>query len=145
MLEEHAHGFCGSANDAVVPDPREANLRLERVSGFGDDHDVGGRTQHVAGELGEAALKTDVDRTAEMAGREIHRIASVEHDRAPPLGVEHALEGELGGWLLLVEDRAVLPVATGVEREVLRSTPVATGRTARSSTRSSHPPSSPSR
>ena len=108
--------------DAGEPDPR-----LVLASGVGDDdHGLAG-AQHVAGVFGEATVEPDVDRSAEMPGREQLGRPSVDHDRPLGLAAEHLVDVEAGCLRGVVEQLAFGAVRVRGEREVQRGDGLALG------------------
>ena len=87
------------ADHLVEADPAETDLGLERGNRIADENDalVGG--EDVTGIFGEAALQADVDRTAEMTGREIVRLAAVEQHRAVVAERDHVVDAHRLGVL----------------------------------------------
>ena len=117
---EHRRRIGELADDTVVADSGQAHLGLRRRRGVTDEHDVALRGQHVAGPLGEATLQPDVDGAAEVTGGEVGRLAAVEQHGPGGLATEHVVERHR--WRrVVVEQRAQLAVALGVELEVVRS------------------------
>ena len=55
--------------------------------------------EDVTGIFGEAALQAEVDRTAEMTGREIVRLAAVEQHRAVVAERDHVVDAHRLGVL----------------------------------------------
>ena len=104
----------------VEPDAGEPDPGLVLAAGVGDDDDGVAGAQHVAGVLGEPAVEPDVDRPAEMPGREQLGRSSVDHDRALGLAAEHLVDVEARSVLRVVEELAFGAVRVGREREVQR-------------------------
>ena len=107
------------ADDPVVADPPEADLGLGGRGRVADQHDLAVGRQDAAGVLGEATLEPDVDGPDEVTGGVVGRLAGVEQRRARLLPPEHLLDVEAGRGAV-VEQRVRLPVALGVELEVVR-------------------------
>ena len=119
MAGEHRPGVVELTDDSVVPDSGQADLGFVGGRGVTDEHDVALRRQDVASPLGEATLETDVQRPAQVSGGEVGGLAAVEQDGAGGLAHEYLLERQ-HGRRVVVEQRAQLAVALGIELEVLR-------------------------
>ena len=79
------------------------------------------RAQDVAGVLGEPAVEADVDRPAQVPGRELVRGPGVDHDGTVGLLARPTRSrSNSGGVVGLVEQVALLAVRVGGEREVER-------------------------
>ena len=76
-------GSASAPADAVEADAAEPHLaRLEPGAGLADEHEGPVGREHVAAELGETPVQPDVDRSPQMAGREVQRVPRVEDGRA---------------------------------------------------------------
>ena len=111
-------------DDPVVADPPEADLGLGGGGRVSDQHDLAVGRQDAAGVLGEATLESDVDGSDEVTGGVVGRLAGVEQCRARLAGAG-APRRSRGGPGHVVEQRVRLPVAQGVELEVVAAGPVA--------------------
>src|ERR1700756_2960729 len=96
-------------DDAVVADSAKADFRLKRERWIADEHDVAVGCQQIAGPLGEASLKTDVDRPPQMTRGVVGRLAAVEKDRTVVTVLAYLVDVERGRRLF-VEQRAHFPV-----------------------------------
>ena len=105
----------------VESDASETDPRVVLTPGVGDDDDGVARAQHVARVFGEPTVEPDVDRPAEMPGREQLRGSPVDHDRSIGLAAEHVVDVEAWCVLRVVEELAFGAVRVGREREVQRS------------------------
>ena len=116
------------AGHVVEADAGEPDLGLDAPAGVAEQDDLLAGPDDVAGVLGEAAVEADVDRPAEVAGRERLRRAGVEQRPRPSRPSASASSTvSCGGRLVVVEQLALAAVGVGGEREVERRHALALG------------------
>src|SRR5438034_273420 len=101
----------------VQAHPGETDLGFGGEGGVANQDDIAIGRKHVPGPFGEATLESDVDRFAEVAGREVRRLAGIEEGSAAILAGEYLIEAEQARRLL-IEQCVRLAVGPSVEGEV---------------------------
>src|SRR6201997_2518438 len=97
-------------DDPVVAHSAKADFRLKRERRIANEHNVAVGCQQIADPLGEASLKTDVDRSAQMTRGEVGRLPTVEKDRPAVAVLAYVVDVEQGRCLF-IKQRAQFPVA----------------------------------
>ena len=109
------------ADHLIEADAAQSHGRFVFTSRVGDDDDRLLAGQHGAGPRRVLAAEADVDAAGQVGGRELGRVARIQHLRAHRLQRQDVIEGQRADSLQrLVQRRPLLTVQDGVVGEVRR-------------------------